>query len=78
MRKIYKFEACYLFMEQKNIITRLDRIEKTLKHIQEKMIDVDSIISENERIMLDESVENEKAGKLVSLEVVGDVRNKVR
>ena len=65
-------------MEQKNIITRLDRIEKTLKHIQEKMIDVDSVLTEDERIMLDESVENEKAGKLVSLEVVKDVRNKTR
>lgn len=57
-------------MEQSNIINRLDRIEKTLKHIQEKMIDVDSVLTEDERIMLDESVENEKAGKLVSLEAI--------
>ena len=57
-------------MEQKNIITRLDRIEKTLRHIQEKMIDIDSVLTGDEIRMLDESVENEKAGKLVSLEVV--------
>ena len=49
-----------------------------MKNIQEKMIYVDSVLTEDERVMLDESVENEKAGKLVSLEVVRDVRNKTR
>lgn len=65
-------------MEQQNIINRLDRIEKTLKYIQENMIDVDVIITEEERRMLDESVENEKSGKLVSLEAIKNVRNKAR
>lgn len=55
-------------MEQQNIDRRLDRIEKTLKIIQENMVDVDVIITEEERRMLDKSVENEKAGKLVSSE----------
>lgn len=55
-------------MEQQNIDRRLDRIEKTLKFIQENMVDVDVIITEEERRMLDESVENEKAGKLTSSE----------
>ena len=32
------------------------------------MLNVDSIISEDERVMLDKSVENEKAGKLISLD----------
>ena len=67
-----------LFMEQQNIDTRLDKIEKTLKYIQENMIDVDVIITEEERRMLDDSVENEKSGNLVSLEEIKNVRNKAR
>lgn len=61
-----------------NIDIRLDRIEKILKYIQENMIDVDVIITEEERRMLDESIENEKSGKLVSLEAIKNVRNKAR
>jgi hypothetical protein len=63
-------------MEQQKIDRRLDRIEKTLKFIQENMVDVDVIITEEERRMLDESVENEKSGNLVSLEEIKNVRNK--
>jgi len=63
-------------MEQQNINNRLARIEKTLKFIQENMVDVDVIITEEERRMLDESLENEKAGNLVSLEEIKNVRNK--
>ncbi|MDP4039811.1 MAG: hypothetical protein Q8P57_04515 [Candidatus Pacearchaeota archaeon] len=55
-------------MEQQNIGRRLDRIEKTLKFIQENMVDIDVIITEEERRMLDDSVKNEKAGKLISSE----------
>ena len=66
-------------MEQDGIIvSRLDRIERVLKEIQETMVDVDVILSEEERIMLDKSVENEKKGKLVSLEAIKNARNKVR
>ena len=65
-------------MEQHNIDNRLDRIEKTLKYIQENMVDVDVIITEEERRMLDDSVENEKSGNLVSLEEIKNVRNKAR
>ena len=63
-------------MEQQNIDNRLDRIEKTLRYIQENMIDVDVLITEEERIMLNNSVENEKSGNLVSLEEIKNVRNK--
>ena len=63
-------------MEQQNIDTRLDRIEKTLRYIQENMVDVDVIITEEERRMLEGSVENEKSGNLVSLEEIKNVRNK--
>ena len=65
-------------MVQHNIDNRLDRIEKTLKYIQENMIDADVIITEEERRMLDNSVENEKSGNLVSLEEIKNVRNKAR
>jgi len=65
-------------MEQQNIVNRLDRIEKTLRYIQENMIDVDVIITEEERRMLDDSMENEKSGNLVSLEEIKNVRNKAR
>ena len=63
-------------MEQQNIASRLDRIERVLKNIQENMIDVDVIITEEERRMLNKSVENEKYGKLVSLKEIKNVRNK--
>ena len=65
-------------MEQQNIDARLDRIEKTLKYIQENMIDADVIITEEERRMLNDSVENEKSENLVSLEEIKNVRNKAR
>ena len=65
-------------MEQQNIDNRLDRIEKTLRYIQENMIDVDVLITEEEKKMLDDSVENEKSGNLVSLEEIKNVRNKIR
>jgi len=55
-------------MKQQSIDGRLDRIEKTLKFIQENMVGVDVIITEEERRMLDESVEHEKTGKLISSE----------
>lgn len=65
-------------MEQQNIINRLDRIEKTLRYIQENMVDIDIIITKEEKRMLDESTKHEKSGKLVSLEEIKDVRNKTR
>ena len=63
---------------ENSIASRLDRIEKTLIAIQSSMIDVDVIITEEERRMLDESIKNEKEGKLVSLEVFKNARNKTR
>ena len=65
-------------MEQQNIVNRLDKIERVLKNIQENMVDVDVIITEEERRMLDESIEHEKSENLVSLEEIKNVRNKAR
>ena len=41
------------------------------------MVDVDIILTEEEKKMLDQSIEHEKAGKLTSLEAIKNVRNKV-
>jgi hypothetical protein len=63
-------------MEQ-NISNRLDRIEEALEQIRENMVDKDTILSGEEKKILDESVENEKSGELVSLDDVKNVRAKV-
>ena len=65
-------------MQQQNIVSRLDRIEKVLRYIQENMIDLDVILTEEEKRMLDESLENEKSGELASLEEIKNVRAKNR
>jgi len=62
-------------MEQKQIIERLDRIEKTLKDIQETITDPDTILTEEERELLDQSVINQREGKLISSE---DLRRKLQ
>ena len=53
-------------MEQQAIIDRLDKIEETLKNIQETISDPDTILTEEERQLLDESIINQKEGKLIS------------
>jgi len=65
-------------MEQQNIVNRLDRIEAVLKSIQENLSNEDVVLSEEEKRLLDESLENEKLGKLVSLDKIKDVRDKTR
>lgn len=61
---------------EQNILERLDRIERKVIEISEHMVDVDTILTEEERKLLDESIINEKDDKLVSLEEVEHVRNK--
>jgi len=62
-------------MEQQSIVSRLDRIEKVLRSIQENLVEGDVIITDEERKMLNESVEDEKSGGLASLEDIKNVRN---
>ena len=64
-------------LEQK-IMKKLDKIEKEVEEIWEHMVDVDSILTEEEKKLLDESLVHEKEGSLVSLEEVENVRNKAR
>ena len=58
------------------ILQKLEKIEKEVGEIKEHMVDVDTILTAEERIMLDESLKHEKEGRLVSLEEIENVRNK--
>ena len=64
--------------ENKQIIDELRNLRIDVKFIKEHMVDVDTILTSEEKQLLDESIENEKAGKLISLEELERVRNKVR
>lgn len=48
------------------ILEKLEKIEKNVEDIKEHMVDVDTILTTEERILLDQSIKNEKEGKLVS------------
>lgn len=61
---------------EQQILTKLDKIEKEVEDIKEHMVDVDVILTEEERRLLDESLKHEKEGTLVSLEELKNVRNK--
>lgn len=52
---------------EKKIFEELTHIKAELEEIKEHMVDVDTILSEEERILIKESFEHEKEGKLVSL-----------
>jgi len=60
------------------ILEELKIIRKEVEEIKEHMVDVDTILTTEEKIMLDESIKREKEGKLVSLEEIENVRNKIR
>ena len=64
-------------VEQK-ILEKLDFLSKEIEEIKEHMVDVDVILSEEERRLLDASVKHEKEDKLVSLEELENVRRKAR
>ena len=52
---------------EKKIFEELAHIKEELDEIKEHMVDADTILSEEERILIKESFEHEKEGKLVSL-----------
>jgi len=60
------------------ILEKLEKIEREVVEIKEHMIDVDTILTAEERIMINDSLKHEKEGKLVSLEDIENVRNKAR
>ena len=63
---------------EQQILEKLDRIEKDVKDIRDHMIDVDTILADDERRLLEESIKHQKDGKLISLEELENVRNKSR
>ncbi|MBI4139795.1 hypothetical protein HY483_02425 [Candidatus Woesearchaeota archaeon] len=63
---------------ENKILEKLDFLSREIEVIKEHMVDADTILSSEERVLLEESLKNEKQGKLVSLEVLKNVRNKVR
>lgn len=71
----------YLIKDMKGeqvILQKLENIEKNVEEIKQHMVDVDTILTAEERVMLDESIKHEKEGKLVSLKDIENVRNKAR
>ncbi len=52
---------------ERRIIHELEIIKAELINIKEHMVDVDTILSEEERMLVEESFEHEKEKKLVSL-----------
>ena len=47
------------------ILQKLEKIEKEVEEIKEHMVD-DSILTAEEKTLLNESIKNEKEGKLIS------------
>ncbi|CAG0978791.1 hypothetical protein METP3_01948 [Methanosarcinales archaeon] len=52
---------------ERRIFHELDSIRAELKDIREHMVDADTILTEEERNLVEESFKHEKQGKLVSL-----------
>ncbi|MBU0457391.1 MAG: hypothetical protein ABH824_03695 [Nanoarchaeota archaeon] len=61
--------------EAKQILDELKYIKEELHYIKKHMVDVDTILTAEEKQLIDDSIENEKAGKLTSIEELEDVRN---
>jgi hypothetical protein len=61
---------------EKQILDKLGRIEKELVEIREHMVDIDTLLSEEEKKLLEESVKREARGELSSLEDIENARTK--
>jgi hypothetical protein len=61
---------------EEQILDRLGRIEKELVEIREHMVDIDTLLSEEEKKLLEESVKREARGELSSLEDIENARTK--
>ena len=55
---------------EKQVLEELKEIKEELNEIKDHMVDVDTILTKEEHIMLDESIKNEREGKLVPLDKV--------
>jgi len=63
---------------EKELASELKAIRTDLEFIKEHMVDADTILSAEDKRLLDESLEHEKKGKLNSLEEIEHARNSVR
>ena len=61
--------------ESKRIMDELKSIKEELNYIKVHMVDADTILTAEEKKLLDDSIVNEKAEKLTSLEELKNVRN---
>jgi len=52
---------------EKRLFNELAHIKEELFEIKEHMVDVDTIISDEERLFINESFRHEREGKLISL-----------
>ncbi len=68
----------YQMSMEKQILQKLNTIEKEVREIKTHMREDDSNLTADEIRLLDESLEHEKEGKLVSLKHIEHVRSRVR
>ena len=52
---------------EERVIKELDSIKEQLIEIREHMVDIDCILTDEERKLVDESFKNQREGKLISL-----------
>ena len=53
---------------EKNIMKELKEIRKEIEYIKEHMIDIDSILSQEEEKLLEKGIKEFKEGKAIKLE----------
>ena len=61
---------------EQQILEKLLKIEKEVGEIEEHIVDTDTVLTKEERKLLDQSIKHEKEGNLISLEDIKNVRNK--
>lgn len=59
------------------ILKKLEKLEREVKKIKKQMIDVDTILTSEEKQLLDDSKLHEKEGLLASIQEIEDVRHKI-
>ena len=65
-----------MITETKQIMNELKSIKDELNYIKVHMVDADTILTAEEKKLLDESIVNEKARRLTSLEDLKNVLNR--
>lgn len=64
--------------ETKLILEKLDVIKSELDYIKKHMVDADTILTPEEKVLLDQSIKNEKEGRTTSLEEFEKEMKKVK